>query len=379
MERDPSDIDDGTAATGWSYVGVEYVAGRPSHHFACVGEIWLDIETRLILRTREPETDDAGKPIPGQFGTTEVTEIAFGEQPAALFEPPEGVAHMTSEAYSAYLCTRDVRTEVEVGFGTRECAPPEQPEATAEATPLPTPTPGHTARPSPTGPAGPLAWTQASLKEDWPAPVRPEPAGGTIVVPLQEEMDEVIPDPLGDTGSAAHPWVDIKELQGGGWRIIIELGSLPPFVAPSEQWIAYGVVVDDDRDGIPDRRFGIDNIPGTAPDGYDHRAWITDLHTGQTVVADAGNSTVAVGETYFDSWYPGSSKYTDIGAVFRFGECPGGCAHAVTAPTPAAHGDPGLVAPFYVWASVIENGRVVATDYAPDVGWLVEPSATAKP
>ncbi len=46
---------------------------------------------------------------------------------------------MTSEAYSAYLCTRDVQTEVEVGFGTRECAPPEEPEATsqpeAEATP----------------------------------------------------------------------------------------------------------------------------------------------------------------------------------------------------------------------------------------------------
>ena len=27
--------------------------------------------------------------------------------------------------------------------------------------------------------------------------------------------------------------------------------------------------------------------------------------------------------------------------------------------------------PFYAWASVIVNGRVVATDYAPDAGWLV--------
>jgi len=33
---------------------------------------------------------------------------------------------------------------------------------------------------------------------------------------------------------------------------------------------------------------------------------------------------------------------------------------------------------FYVWASVIQDGRVVATDYAPDAGWLV-PSANAKP
>ena len=89
MERDPSEVGNGTAATGWRYVGVEYVAGRPTHHVACVGDLsldtdlWLDIETRLILRKREPLTDDAGQPIPGQFRTTEVTEIAFAEQPAA--------------------------------------------------------------------------------------------------------------------------------------------------------------------------------------------------------------------------------------------------------------------------------------------------------
>ena len=189
MERDPSEAGNGTAATGWRHVGVEYVAGRPTHHVACVGDLsvdidlWLDIETRLILRTREPETDDAGQPILGQFGTTEVTEIAFGEQPAALFEAPEGVVHMTSEAYSAYLCTRDLRTEEEVGFGTRECATPE-----AEATPQPTPTPAAppSLGPRPSGPAGPLAWTQASLDEDWPAPVRPEPAGGASVIPVED-------------------------------------------------------------------------------------------------------------------------------------------------------------------------------------------------
>ena len=28
--------------------------------------------------------------------------------------------------------------------------------------------------------------------------------------------------------------------------------------------------------------------------------------------------------------------------------------------------------PFYAWASMIEDGRVVATDYAPDTGWLEE-------
>ncbi len=217
---------------------------------------------------------------------------------------------------------------------------------------------GPSARPSAT--STPLLWTEASLKEDWPAPVRTEPAGGAILVPLQDEADEVIPDPLGDTGSAAHPWVDIKELQGGGARIIIDLASnVPPLVPPNKQWIAYGVVVDDDRDGIPDRRFGIDNIPATAPGKDQHRAWITDLHTGRTVSA-VGPGYGSVGDTYFDTFFPG--EWTGIGVRLGFG-----------ADLTGGGRIPGLVDPFYVWASVIEDGRVVATDHAPDDGWLVEP------
>jgi hypothetical protein len=158
MERDPSEVGNGTAATGWRYVGLEYVAGRPTHHVACVGDLsldsdlWLDIETRLILRMREPLTDEAGQPIAGQFGTTEVTEIAFGEQPAALFEPPEGVTRMSPEAYRAYLCTRDLPNEEVVGLGAREeCPTPTE----AEPTPLPTPTPMVTVHPQPSDYGGP--------------------------------------------------------------------------------------------------------------------------------------------------------------------------------------------------------------------------------
>ena len=368
MERDPSEVGNGTAATGWRHVGVEYVAGRPTHHFACVGEIWLDIETRLILRTRAPETDDAGQPIPGQFGTSEVTEIAFGEQPAALFEPPEGVVHMTSEAHNAYLCTRDVRTEVEVGFGTRDCAPPE-----AEATPPPTPTPAAppSLGPRPSGPAGPLAWSRASLEEDWPAPVRAEPAGGASVIPVEDglsgERTGRLPgghrDPSGDTGSSVLPWVDIREVGFGGSKVIIDLVSnIPPSVDPTEQWIAYGLVVDDDRDGVPDWRYGIDNMPVDATGERPHRAWRTNIHSGRTESA-AGAPYGRVGETYFDSFFPG-----EWWAQFSFG--------ADTTGGGTTGGDvPGH---FYAWAAVIENGRVVATDYAPDVGWL-DPSATAKP
>ena len=61
------------------------------------------------------------------------------------------------------------------------------------------------------------------------------------------------------------------------------VSNRPPDVDPSKAWIAYGVVVDDDRDGVPDWRYGIDNLPRTAGDenGH-HREWRTDLHTGRT-------------------------------------------------------------------------------------------------
>ena len=55
----------------------------------------------------------AGQPIPAEF--TEVTEIAFGEQPETLFEPPEGLARMSAEEYTTYICARDLPNEMAPG------------------------------------------------------------------------------------------------------------------------------------------------------------------------------------------------------------------------------------------------------------------------
>ena len=205
MERDPSEAGNGAAAAGWRYVGLDYVAGRPAHHVACVGDLWIDVETRLILRTQGPAVDDAGQPIPIEF--TEVTEIAFGEQPAALFEPPEGLARISMEEYDGYICARDLPNEVAPGIS--DC--PSTAEAEATPPPEPSPTPMPTARPGPSDctvppgdpsePIGPLAWTPERLKEDWPAPVRPEPAGGGGVQPLPLTYL----DPMGDTDPMRSP------------------------------------------------------------------------------------------------------------------------------------------------------------------------------
>ena len=40
---------------GWRYVATEYVIGRPTFHVTCGGgDLWIDVDTRLILRSRGP-------------------------------------------------------------------------------------------------------------------------------------------------------------------------------------------------------------------------------------------------------------------------------------------------------------------------------------
>jgi hypothetical protein len=80
----------------------------------------------------------------------------------------------------------------------------------------------------------------------------------------------------------------------------------------------------------------------------------------------------ALGNTFFVAHYPDrpdevSPDRWALHAGLTFGaDVAGGGTHGA------------LPSPFYVWASVIQDGRVVATDYAPDVGWLA-PSPDAKP
>jgi hypothetical protein len=366
MERDASDLGNDTVAAGWRYIGTEYVAGRPTHHVACVGDLWIDIETRLILRTQGPAVDDAGQPIPVEF--TEVTEIAFGEQPAALFEPPEGLARISMEEYNAYICTRGLPNEIMPGVsdcptGEAEATPPPEPSPPPMPT-LPPSTGLCAVRPGdPSEPIGPLAWTPESLNEDWPAPVRLEPAGGGSVQPMPLKYL----DPTGDNGSTAFPCADIRWVMADASELFLKLDSSQLIADPTEQWIAYGIVVDDDRDGVPDWRYGMDIMPGDAAGVHRTRGWRTNLHTGQTEASPLhpdypfafyGEGT-ALGRGPYAS-YP----RIDSQAGFKFGG-------TIDAPQGSSSSGFVLDMPFYTWASVIVNGQVVATDYAPDAGWLV--------
>ncbi len=113
VTRDQGEVGDGTAASGWTYVATESVAGRPTFHVTCAGwDLWIDVETRLILRSRGLVQNAAfqgvgRQPFPAlpqaidlsqAIETIEVTDLEFGEQPADLFElaPPAGVAAMST-------------------------------------------------------------------------------------------------------------------------------------------------------------------------------------------------------------------------------------------------------------------------------------------
>lgn len=190
--------------------------------------------------------------------------------------------------------------------------------------------------------------------QDWPAPVRAEPVGDPVIVPLAGGYT----DPSGDIESFDVPWVDIQSVTAGNGKgsVWVDVVAIPPSPRgeSNEPRIAYGLVFDTDLDGVADVRHGMDRIPaeltpwGSTPGDrveaaddadWDVRAWRTDLRTGTT---ESGNSDSSV----CDCFYPdgGDTAYIYPGQAI-----------------------PGR---FYAWASVIQDGRVVATDYAPDSGWL---------
>jgi hypothetical protein len=200
-----------------------------------------------------------------------------------------------------------------------------------------------------------LTWNADRASQDWPGPARSEPTqGGPVVFTARvgsNDVGEVYVDPSGDPAPSTIAEVDITqvEVRHGCWSLrsaCVSFGLAqrpePSPIDPRARWIAYGIVVDTDGDGHPDRRFGVDNAASRAQQSRAvHRMWRTDLGSGTTIA-----STWSMENYYMDATFPESAQghifVRDGGAGFRF----------------------------YVWASEIVDGEVVATDYAPDVGWI---------
>ena len=101
----PGEEYSGVPARGWEYVGLEYVAGRPAHHVQCGDDMWIDVATRLTLRSRAAGAGANGAPT--GTGSVEVTSVELGQPPSELFEirRPEGVAAISPEEYQEYECS----------------------------------------------------------------------------------------------------------------------------------------------------------------------------------------------------------------------------------------------------------------------------------
>jgi hypothetical protein len=191
----------------------------------------------------------------------------------------------------------------------------------------------------------PITWGPDAAVSDWPGPLRTEgPSNAALLYRVADYADA-----LGDSDAPA-PWADISHvtLRTGNLvqssnPIAVDLaGGLSNVPHPTVSWIAYGVVVDLDGDGRPDQRIGIDNSVS------DHREWITDLATGQTTANTSGvfGAFEAFG-TRLETWFVDADGLVSLNVK----RMPGGIR-------------------FYAWASVISDGRVVSTDFAPDTGWI---------
>jgi hypothetical protein len=99
----PGEEYSGAPGRGWRYVGLEYVAGRPAHHVQCGDEMWIDVATRLTLRSlaAAPAAADSS-PGPARV---EVTSIELGQPPSGLFEMarPKDVAEVSPEEYGCSM------------------------------------------------------------------------------------------------------------------------------------------------------------------------------------------------------------------------------------------------------------------------------------
>jgi heat shock protein HslJ len=265
------------------------------------------------------------------------------------------------------------------GDRDRATIPSPAPLSSAPASPAPS----IAAEPDPAVDPLSLIWSTARIEQDWPGPLRSELAVGGPVIEAglgpashwdaseRRWEGHSYEDPTGDVGPDV-PWIDIERVGLGtgpttvSLRLAVDAPS--PFPEPAARWIAYGAVLDTDADGDADVRVGMDHVGAGRT-----RAWVTTLGSGQTR-AWLWTPSGVVGpeqQVRIRDWvHPIFSARPDTGydpreARFWFG--PYGVFTFTTAP--AAWQTPLRT---YGWASLIEGGRVVATDFAPDVGWLVE-------
>jgi hypothetical protein len=166
-----------------------------------------------------------------------------------------------------------------------------------------------------------------------------------------------------DPHDTAVGWVDVEHVRytydstQPHWEI--KLATKPPLAVDLEpgHLIAYGLVLDTTGDGVADYVIGIDN---DAPKRGDFHVWLTDLGTGETDEQIAPPYGLPIEFLHPDEKEPGDGLGPRTAMVFTF----------LPRSAPADL-NPATVR-WYAWASEARDGEVVASDYAPDAGWMTK-------
>ncbi|WP_431473408.1 hypothetical protein [Ornithinimicrobium sp. W1665] len=134
---------------------------------------------------------------------------------------------------------------------------------------------------------------------------------------------------------------------------MLDLAGLPTDVGSvPEREVEYGVVVDRDGDLVADCEFGISTV--TEGQGQ-FRVWAVRLADGRI---DEHVAPPSMGP--FEFFHPLEGLEPQM--YFQFGN-----------PVPECYSaSQGMY--FYTWAATLEDGEVVAVDYAPDAAWLETPA-----
>jgi hypothetical protein len=165
-----------------------------------------------------------------------------------------------------------------------------------------------------------------------------------------------------EAGDTATPYVDIEQVRVDSasqphWRLL--LAAPPPETAtldPARSVISYGLTFETTGDDDPDYVVGISNEASRAGE---YRVWVTDLATGETDEQDGPPYGLPVEFAHPDERSAEEMPEPEMVFTFLGGTRPPGVS---------------LRTRFYAWASLEEDGVVVAWDYAPDVGWIGAPA-----
>ena len=329
----------------------------------------IDIETRLILRSesRWPMTlVGRSGPVRHDRGHRDRIRRAAGSAVRTAGGPRP---HSENE-YSAYICGQDLPNELMPGIS--DCPAPERRRLRRRRSPRrlarPTAPPARGGCAVPPGdssePIGRLTWTQESLKQDGPA--------GSAPSPLEAERPTHAPYASGPLGRHRIRCVPLHRHRRGDGRHREgppQAGrtSRPPWIPPRLD--RDGVVIDDDRDGVPDWRYGIDNMPVDRITRSSEGGGRISTPARRMPARSMGIRAVAYGEGTPLGQAPRPRIRTDR---MR----PSGLAAPSRPHRDRSVGRRAGHAVLHVGV-VIVNGRVVATDYAPHAGWLVAtPGAT---